>query len=42
LRLKFLLGKPEADPHHPSINGRYYDVRFRWDNLAFKGSDANM
>jgi hypothetical protein len=24
------------------MNGRYFDVRFRWDNLAFKGSEGNV
>ena len=24
------------------MNGRYFDTRFRWDNLAFKGSVANL
>jgi hypothetical protein len=24
------------------MNGRYFEVVFRWDNLAFKGSEANL
>jgi len=35
------LGTPPTDSSQ-GMNGKYYDVRFRWDNLAFKGSEANL
>jgi hypothetical protein len=24
------------------MNGRFFDVRFRWDNLAFKAVEGNV